>query len=432
MAVPRTLHRVWIQGRDLPEPLAACGRTWERLHANWEHKLWTDDDLGWLENRDVYDRADEIVAGHHVGQFRANIARYEILWREGGVYVDCDAEALRPIDPLLGDEAWAGWERDGKLIGNSILASPPGHEFYRRCIDAIPQRVKSHAGKPSWKMTGPVMLTDLHKADPSGLVLHPSTFFYPYPAHYLPVVPDGYGDAYTAHHWWHGRKRRGVPMPQIRSDVRLSAAIMAHPRRSKFVADMLNRLDGDVALVWDRRSNVWDTARRAWLSYDPQATHHLVLQDDVVPCRDLLAGTTEALRDVPHGTPVTLYSMAYRLRGPRTDAYRKAAADGLRWWPETNSLSGQAIVVPTAHIPEMVASGDVNQRPEDDLKIRDFYKRRRVQVLQAIPSLVQHRPASESPSLVPGHDGSRPHRGAVVFVGEDASALDWAQGKVSV
>jgi hypothetical protein len=66
--------------------------------------------------------------------------------------------------------------------------------------------------------------------------------------------------------------------------VTLSVAIMAHPKRAALVDGILARLDrDDVPVIWDEQGSRWDTGRRAMLAYDPSCTHHVVIQDDIIP-----------------------------------------------------------------------------------------------------------------------------------------------------
>jgi mannosyltransferase OCH1-like enzyme len=90
--IPRTIHFIWLGS----EPRAALLNTIERarvLNPDWDVRLWRDDDLDWLENRSWFD-SSSTYAG------RANIARYEIVLRHGGLYVDADFEFLRPMNDL--------------------------------------------------------------------------------------------------------------------------------------------------------------------------------------------------------------------------------------------------------------------------------------------------------------------------------------------
>lgn len=426
--IPRVIHHVWLGG-VMPHDLAAYRDTWQRTHPTYEHRLWGDEDLDWLENRDMFDAAADLVPERNIGQFRANLARYEILHRYGGVYVDCDMESLKPLDRFMDGGCWAAWEHEadqpkGPLVGNTILAAEPGSRFMRRCIDQVRPDSVTYAGEPSWVMSGPAMLTRLHQQDPSDLTVHRTRWFYPYPTE-LTRFANSWGDAFTVHHWAHRRTRRRktFPAPICSWPPRLSVAIMAHPSRAEQVDRIVAALDTDPVVVWDEGRGLWDTARRAWLAYDPDATHHLVLQDDVLVCRDLVAGLTKAVEQVP-SSPVAAFTMRYRLKPTRRAEY---AATSQSWFVDWRSLSGQAICLPVYDIPAVIKTVDRNRRNDnDDIRIRDYYHRRGAEIWQTVPSLVEHLDAEDgNHTLLDGND--RPERGrrkAIRFIGEEASALD--------
>lgn len=204
---PRILHRIWV-GPPIPERLASIGEQWQEMHPTWEHRLWGDDDLDWLVNRDLYDQAETLVPADAVGQFRADVARYEILLRYGGVYVDCDFEPLRPIDGLMGPTIWASWEKDGRWIANGILAGPARHPWLRRLVDGLPASVTANRGRRPHRMSGPHYVT---RTAPPDLHVYPQRFFYPYAFDELDRHGEDPGEAYMRHLWWHQRTVRGKP-----------------------------------------------------------------------------------------------------------------------------------------------------------------------------------------------------------------------------
>lgn len=203
------LHRIWV-GSPMPDRLAQIGAQWKRMLPGWDHLLWTDADLRWLANRNLFDAAYDLVPEDAVGQFRADIARYEILAAFGGVYVDCDLEPLRNIEPLHVHEAWAGWEVRDRAVGNTILGGSPGG-FWRRCANALPQSVKANAGRRPNRMSGPHFVTRMMR-EHGGLHVYPQSYFYPYAHDQLDRAGGDYGDAYTVHHWWHRRTLKGRPL----------------------------------------------------------------------------------------------------------------------------------------------------------------------------------------------------------------------------
>lgn len=193
---------------------------------------------------------------------------------------------------------------------------------------------------------------------------------------------------------------------------------MAHPRRSPFIPELESALDRPATVVWDDGSNSrWGTGRRALLAYDPTATHHLVLQDDAVIPRDLVAGVEAALQHAPQDVPVCLYVGKVRPYREMVTEY-VGRARGASWLVMDRLNWGVAVVLPTSMIDGLVAYCDQGSIPNYDSRMSKWFEANNIPVWYPWPSLVDHR---ESPSLVPGrgHSGRVAHQ----FIGANTSAL---------
>lgn len=209
--IPRVIHWIWVGG-PVPSQFAAYRNTWANHHPGWKVRVWTDDNLPPMRNQALYDRAAEYAPPPAIGQFRADVLRYELLWRHGGIYVDADFECLRPVAPLLdGVDCFAAWESEGRRIANGLMGSTPRHPFIDRLIHGLTAHANEHKGSRPAISTGPAYLTTTHRAH-RGLTVFPSRLFYPYLWNELdtpkaePPWPD---ECYAVHHWHNRRKLRG-------------------------------------------------------------------------------------------------------------------------------------------------------------------------------------------------------------------------------
>ncbi len=212
--------------------------------------------------------------------------------------------------------------------------------------------------------------------------------------------------------------------------ITLSIALMAHPKRADMVEELLSRLDrSDVRVVWDEKNSRWDTGKRSMLAFDPKCSHHAVIQDDVLVCRDLFAGLTKALAHVPDNVPVCGYVGRVRPLAEQVSWAAHVARVKHASWLTMHTLNwGPLIAVPTYLIPAMIEHCDkLDHIPNYDRRLSRFFELNEgVPTWYTWPSLVDH---ADGPSLVPGRIGTnraeRVHtRVAHNFIGEDASALD--------
>ena len=208
-------------------------------------------------------------------------------------------------------------------------------------------------------------------------------------------------------------------------DVRVSVAVMAHKRRAHLVDDLVAALDREPVVTWDERDDRWDTGRRAILAADPEATHHVVIQDDAIVCRDLCAGIEHMYGFINPERPMGLYFGSRVPHSQRYSAmYRRARRRNARWIEVQQSpMWGVGLVIPTAHVADLVRYADQVASPAYDGRVRRWYRRHHIPQMFPIPSLVDHRTGPDHPSLI--RDRRSPEgRVAHQFIGEDASPLD--------
>lgn len=227
--IPKIIHQIWL-GSELPEKFAIYTKTWPLHHPDWEYKLWTDKDIASLnlENQAAYDRAINYAE-------RSDIARYEILYRFGGLYVDTDCECLQSFDQLhYYYDFYAGLELPCMalflrpiIIPNALIACAPGHPILRAMIDTIMTRkINAEQQHDIVAKTGPLLFSDIvmeHAGQGSYRdIIFPATFFYPIDKKIKDknkikklICPE----TFSIHHWagsWILKEEAFVPGIKIR------------------------------------------------------------------------------------------------------------------------------------------------------------------------------------------------------------------------
>ncbi|MFE2916627.1 hypothetical protein [Kitasatospora indigofera] len=175
----------------------------------------------------------------------------------------------------------------------------------------------------------------------------------------------------------------------------ISVAVMAHPRRldrARELAAAFPQWPATVAVdpEPDGPPTTLRAARAAWAGMPARATHHLVLQDDVVLCRDFAARLAAAVAARPEH-PLALYANWNAWNGSATRAAALAGADWVAAVPGewTPSL---ALLLPRADVLALLAAipaDSAEQTPDDIVLNRELTARGR-QVLISVPHLVEH------------------------------------------
>ena len=180
----------------------------------------------------------------------------------------------------------------------------------------------------------------------------------------------------------------------------ISYSIMAIPERAAAAAKLWRQLNEGAVLVYDRnRSGPRRNWVYAWRMRDPAATHHVVLQDDVLLCFDFPSVLARVVAARPDDV-ITCFSP--------NPIVRQAYDGGYRWAKLRRFRYSQCLVLP-------VSIGDTaaeylekteDIRADDDALHR-FFKRHSIPVYATAPCLVQHDTTLKS--VV----GSVPKRAAV-------------------
>ena len=190
LVIPRVLHRLWLGPDPIPELFAYYEESWRRLHPHWELRLWRDEALSVLQ------LPPEIPSGF---KRRYDIIRLEILRQQGGVIVDMDVEAVRPIDPLLrGVRAFVGL-LGRNHVGNQVLGAVPYHPFFARAAELLRETMAT--AESSSQMAGKGFLRRLlDEGAGRDVTVFPAETFYFEPSLDPPRRPEDFPAVYAVHH----------------------------------------------------------------------------------------------------------------------------------------------------------------------------------------------------------------------------------------
>ncbi|MFC6937660.1 hypothetical protein ACFQHO_50275 [Actinomadura yumaensis] len=178
--------------------------------------------------------------------------------------------------------------------------------------------------------------------------------------------------------------------------VRLSTVIMAHPARAALLPALIDACAGLAPrIVFDPDPagppSPLRTAKRAWAAVASGATHHLVLQDDVIPVAGFVEQVCRAIEAKPeHGL-----ALCVNWNSPHNSYYaRRAAAVGSPWAPlsTTEWMPTLGLVLPADAALGLAAH--LHRVPDDfvdeDEVVVEFCRIRGLPVVAALPNLVDH------------------------------------------
>jgi hypothetical protein len=168
VVLPPLIHLTWRNKTDLPAYGVANAEHWRRLNPRHRVVLYDDVEVEAFVKLHV---AEMVPFWEQLKPIqRADVFRYAVMWKDGGVYADLDVEPLRPVDEWMatGTRDTLHWRSANVILGweavtesedwESRFASPaqlctwtvasaPGHALWRSVLDDIVQFYKSGGHK---------------------------------------------------------------------------------------------------------------------------------------------------------------------------------------------------------------------------------------------------------------------------------------------
>jgi mannosyltransferase OCH1-like enzyme len=137
--IPRKIHQIWTKP-VLDTQRQNTVNSMRNINKGWRYKLWTLADMSDYVDRNF---AHSIVTqwrriNHKYGAVQADLFRYLVMYREGGVYLDVKSLCTLPLETLLlpsdraviAGDPYTGWLQ-------WFLISEPEHPFMRETIKRV-------------------------------------------------------------------------------------------------------------------------------------------------------------------------------------------------------------------------------------------------------------------------------------------------------
>lgn len=129
MSIPKILHYCWFGGKPKPPLAEKCIRSWRKFCPDFEIREWNESNFD-LEQVPAYVR-QAYEAGRWA--FVSDYVRLRALTEVGGVYLDTDVEIVRPLEPFLKHEAFAGFEHLER-VQTGVLACRKGFPLFQEFL----------------------------------------------------------------------------------------------------------------------------------------------------------------------------------------------------------------------------------------------------------------------------------------------------------
>lgn len=159
VAIPRHIYQTW----KTREPEVLHKTHLQQIMPDMDYTFF-DDDMIETFIQEEYDKDTlTLFQKLNVGAAKADLWRYMIMYKRGGVYLDVDSDILTSLDPLLNsgaDVVLAAEPAPSSFFVQWALIAKPGHDIFRLAVELALFNIKhEHHPHDVHKATGPAVLT---------------------------------------------------------------------------------------------------------------------------------------------------------------------------------------------------------------------------------------------------------------------------------
>lgn len=128
--IPKKIHYCWFGGKPIPDKYKRYMESWYKFCPDYEIIEWNESNYDVSKCKYMRDAYEKKIWG-----FVPDYARIDIVYNNGGIYLDTDVELVRNIDDLLYQKAFAGFEDESYVNMGSGFGAVKGFHIMKKMRD---------------------------------------------------------------------------------------------------------------------------------------------------------------------------------------------------------------------------------------------------------------------------------------------------------
>ncbi len=129
--IPKVIHYCWFGGNPKPTLFHRCYRSWKKFCPDYQIIEWNESNYP-LQDAPLYVRQ---AYEAKKWAFVTDYVRLQVVYENGGIYLDTDVELVQPLEKFLRHRAYFGLE-EGEHINTGLgFGAEQGVQILRRMME---------------------------------------------------------------------------------------------------------------------------------------------------------------------------------------------------------------------------------------------------------------------------------------------------------
>ena len=124
--IPKIIHYCWFGRNPKPLIIKKCIKSWKKFCPDYKIIEWNENNFDVRQNR-FCNEAYEMKKWAFVSDY----ARLKVLFDFGGIYMDTDVELIKPIDTLLENTNFIGFQHEQYISNGLVFGSERKGKFVK-------------------------------------------------------------------------------------------------------------------------------------------------------------------------------------------------------------------------------------------------------------------------------------------------------------
>lgn len=139
--IPKKIHYCWFGRGEKPKLAKKCIESWKTFCPDYKIIEWNEDNID--VNMNAYTKMCYEQKNY---AFLSDYVRLVAVFENGGIYFDTDVEAVKPLDELLPNKAFFGFETKDYVNTGHGFGAEAKAEIVKALIDAYDRVIDGQHG----------------------------------------------------------------------------------------------------------------------------------------------------------------------------------------------------------------------------------------------------------------------------------------------
>lgn len=199
--IPKSIYQFW-DSKEIPLVISRRMDSWRVLNPGWSHHVFNSESAKQIMSDVGGFQALRAFESLQVPAAQADLFRYAVLIKFGGVYVDADDKPSLPLDISLGNiKGIVFIEKRLWHIQNSFIVSPPSSLLLQNIFDKAIWNVNQRLNKSISAITGPALVSRILRSKLENEFKSDTVYLIPKELGMGFRYLSGWGDRELNRHW---------------------------------------------------------------------------------------------------------------------------------------------------------------------------------------------------------------------------------------